>query len=79
MSKHTTLDQLKMLAQRSKTEIDKVDAKVTTLSGRVDDLVEQTQIPARRVLSAMTLLQIQGYVAEENGKRFRAAVKLKME
>lgn len=48
-------------------------------SGRVDDLVEQTQIPARRVLSAMTLLQIQGYVAEENGKRFRAAVKLKME
>lgn len=48
-------------------------------SGRVDDLVEQTQIPARRVLSAMTLLQIQGYVAEESGKRFRAAVKLKME
>ena len=39
MSKHTTLDQLKMLAQRSKTEIDKVDTKVTTLSNRVDDLV----------------------------------------
>lgn len=39
MSKHTTLDQLKMLAQRSKTEIDKVDAKIDTLSGRVDDLV----------------------------------------
>ncbi len=44
-----------------------------------DDLVERTQIPARRVMSAMTLLQIQGYVAEESGKRFRAAVKLKME
>lgn len=44
-----------------------------------DDLVERTQIPVRRVMSAMTLLQIQGYVAEEGGKRFRAAVKLKME
>lgn len=44
-----------------------------------DDLVERTQIPARRVMSAMTLLQIQGYVAEESGKRFRAVVKLKME
>ena len=39
MSKHTTLDQLKMLAQRSKAEIDKVDVKVTALSSRVDDLV----------------------------------------
>ena len=46
---------------------------------RADDLVERIQIPARRVLSALTLLQIQGYVAEEGGKRFRAAVKLKME
>lgn len=46
---------------------------------QTDDLVERTQIPARRVLSALTVLQIQGYVAEESGKRFRAAVKLKME
>lgn len=46
---------------------------------QADDLVERTQIPARRVLSALTLLQIQGYVSEESGKRFRAAVKLKME
>lgn len=46
---------------------------------QADDLVERTQIPARRVLSALTLLQIQGYVFEESGKRFRAAVKLKME
>lgn len=38
MSKHTTLDQLKMLAQRTKGEIDKVDSKVTTLSDRVDTL-----------------------------------------
>lgn len=38
MSKHSTLDQLKMLAQRTKGEIDKVDSKVTTLSDRVDTL-----------------------------------------
>ena len=53
-----------------------------TLDGgaaRADDLVERTQIPARRVLSALTLLQIQGYVSEESGKRFQARVKLKME
>lgn len=46
---------------------------------RADDLVEHTQIPARRVLSALTLLQVEGLVSEEDGKRFRAAVKLKME
>lgn len=39
MSKLTTLDQLKLLAQRTKVEIDAVDTKVTTLSSRVDDLV----------------------------------------
>lgn len=38
MSKHTTLDQLKMLAQRTKTEIDKVDTKVDKLSEQVDDI-----------------------------------------
>ena len=42
-----------------------------------DELVEQTQIPARRVLSALTLLQVQGYIQEENGKRFTALVRLK--
>ena len=46
---------------------------------RVDDLVERTQIPVRRVLSALTLLEVDGYVSGEGGKRFRAAVKLKME
>ena len=39
MSKHTTLDQLKMLALRTKGEINKVDTRVTELSGRVDELV----------------------------------------
>ena len=44
-----------------------------------DDLVERTQLPARRVLSALTILQVQSYVAEEAGKRFRLVVRLKME
>ena len=38
MSKHTTLEQFKMLAQRSKTEIDKVDGKVDKLAERVNDI-----------------------------------------
>ncbi len=46
---------------------------------RVDDLVEATQLTTRNVLSSLTMLQILGYVAEESGKRFRAAVRLKME
>ena len=46
---------------------------------RPDDLVELTQLPARRVLSSLTILQIQGYVTEESGKRFCAAGRLKME
>lgn len=44
-----------------------------------DDLVERTQIPARRVLSALTLLEVDQMVIGVGGKRFRAAVKLKME
>ena len=31
------------------------------------------------LLSALTLLEVDGYVSGEGGKRFRAAVKLKME
>lgn len=39
MPKATTIDQLQMLAQRTKTEIDAVDTKVSTLSNSVDELV----------------------------------------
>ena len=44
---------------------------------RADDLVELAQIPTRRVLSALTMLQVKGYVAEHPGKRFEALVKVK--
>lgn len=40
-----------------------------------DELTEQAQIPMRRVLSALTLLQMQGYIQEEPGKRFTALVR----
>ena len=41
-----------------------------------DELVEKTQIPAKRVLSALTMLQVQGAVEERAGKRFYAMVEL---
>lgn len=46
-------------------------------SCQADELVEHTQIPARRVLSALTMLQIAGCVAEKPGKRFVCLVELK--
>jgi len=42
-----------------------------------DDISEETQIPARRVLSALTMLQLRGMVEERPGKRFYASVILK--
>ena len=41
-----------------------------------DQLVELTQIPTRRVLSALTMLQVQGAVEEHPGRRFSALVAL---
>ncbi|MEY8403618.1 DNA-processing protein DprA [Oscillospiraceae bacterium 44-34] len=41
-----------------------------------DEIVEKTQISAKRVLSALTMLQIQGAVEERPGRRFYALVEL---
>ncbi len=41
-----------------------------------DDLVEGTQIPARRILSALTMLQVRGQIEEGTGKRFSTLVEL---
>lgn len=52
---------------------------VRALDGRtvqVDDLVEETQIPTRRVLSALTVLELDRIVVQESGKRFSLAVAL---
>lgn len=42
----------------------------------VDEVMEVTCIPVRRVLSALTMLELDGYVEQESGKRFRLAVRL---
>lgn len=36
----------------------------------VDDLIEETQIPARRMLSALTMLELDQYVLQSAGKRY---------
>lgn len=49
------------------------------LEGRLctaDDVIERTGIPAKRVLSALTMLQVRGFVKEEAGKRFRTPLTL---
>lgn len=43
---------------------------------QVDDIIEETQIPARTVLAALTILEIEGYVTAHSGKRFALAVTL---
>ena len=42
-----------------------------------DEIIDRTQIPARRVLSALTMLQLHSRVEEDAGRRFRALVLLK--
>ena len=41
---------------------------------QVDDLIQKTEIPARRVLSALTLLEIDGLVRQHSGKRYTRTV-----
>lgn len=59
-----TDDELAILAAAARTAL------------TADEIVEKTQIPARRVLSALTMLQVQGAVEERPGRRFYALVEL---
>lgn len=43
---------------------------------QVDDVIEQTALPTRRVLSALTVLEIDGYVEQGSGKHFSLSVAL---
>ena len=43
---------------------------------QVDDLIEKTQIPTRRVLSALTMMELEGYVEQGSGKHFSLTVTL---
>jgi DNA processing protein len=42
-----------------------------------DDIIETTGLPTKRILSALTMLQVRGLVLEEAGKRFRTPVVIK--
>ena len=42
----------------------------------VDDLIELTGIPTRRVLSALTMLELDKLVRQHSGKRYTRAVTL---
>jgi len=43
---------------------------------QVDDLIEKPQIPPRRVLSALTMMELEGYVEQGSGKHFSLTVTL---
>lgn len=43
---------------------------------QVDDLIEAAGLPTRRVLSALTLMEIEGYVTQSSGKHFSLNVEL---
>ena len=45
----------------------------------MDELVDLTQIPTRRCSSAVTMLQLAGFVKEELGKRFAATVRIQVD
>ena len=52
---------------------------VRALDGRtlhVDDIIAETELPTRRVLSALTMLELDGVVEQGSGKRFSLAVTL---
>lgn len=42
----------------------------------LDEIIEAAQIPARRCTSAVTMLQLAGFLAEAAGKRFAATVRI---
>ncbi len=44
---------------------------------QADDVIEAAELTARRVLSALTVLVMDGFAEEESGKRFRRTVELK--
>ena len=37
---------------------------------QVDDIIEQTGLPTRRVLSALTMMELEGCVEQGGGKHF---------
>ena len=66
-------------AQKMQQDMLKMQEELEQKTYTADELVELTQIPARRVLSALTMLQVDGAVQEHPGRRFSSLVKLEDE
>ena len=45
---------------------------------QVDDLTELVDIPTRRVLSALTVLEIDGYATQHGARRFVRTVEIRL-
>lgn len=59
-------EQLSGLSERQLKIVSVIDEK----SKHIDDIIELTGLSAPEVLSELTILQIKGFVSQENGKRF---------
>lgn len=59
-------EQLLELSERQLKIVSVMDEK----SKHIDDIIELTRLSAPEVLSELTILQIKGFVSQENGKRF---------
>lgn len=59
-------EQLSGLSERQLKIVSVMQGK----SVHIDDIIEKTELKAPEVLSELTLLQIKGFVSQENGKRF---------
>jgi DNA processing protein len=55
----------------------KIVSVMTESAMHVDDIIDLSRLPAAEVLSDLTLLEIQGYVVRETGKRFTLNIKKK--
>lgn len=64
--------------QKSRFTDDELAILAATASAALtsDEIVERTQITTKRVLSALTMLQVQGVLEERPGRRFYAMVEL---
>lgn len=64
--------------QRARFTDDQLDILAATARAPLsaDEIAERTQIPMKRALSALTMLQVEGCVEERPGRRFYAMVEL---
>jgi len=74
--KQDYIDLKKQLEGLTETQLRIVDA-IEVPSTHVDEIIEKTELPSSKVLSDLTLLQLKGYVKQEQGKRFTLNLRTK--